>query len=69
MMAYEDPEHPGNGKKYRTGKSCIEECGRPAGTWWSPLWCFECNIKRMRRVSASLESIIRSKNPASDDQR
>jgi hypothetical protein len=54
LQPFEDPEHPGNGAQYQTGKPCIEECGRPAGTWWSPFWCFECNVARIRRISAKL---------------
>lgn len=57
--AYQDPAHPGNGPKYRTGKFCIEGCGRPAGTRWSPFWCFECNVERMDRVGAQLAALAR----------
>jgi hypothetical protein len=56
---YADPNHEGNGAKYHTGKPCIETgCERPAGTWWSPHWCFEHNVERMDRISASLDDII-----------
>jgi hypothetical protein len=61
LPAYKDPKHPGNGKKYRTGKPCIEGCGRPAGTWWSPHWCFECNVQRIDRITKSLEEICKKK--------
>lgn len=58
MHAYQDPAHEGNGAKYHTGKSCIERgCDRPAGTKWSPLWCFECNVERMNRIDAALEKV------------
>lgn len=56
MMNYENPDHDGNSSKWHTGKRCVEKgCGKPAGTWWSPLWCFEHNVDRMRRISANLE--------------
>ena len=58
LRAYEDPNHIGNSAKHHTGEPCIEECGRPAGTVWSPHWCFECNVKRMNGVSESLDTLI-----------
>jgi hypothetical protein len=55
---YQDPTSPGNAERYRTGKLCIERgCDRPAGTAWSHLWCVECNIVRMDRISASLAQL------------
>ncbi|MDD5015480.1 MAG: hypothetical protein PHW73_10380 [Atribacterota bacterium] len=58
---YNDPEDEGNSEKYHTGKSCIEEgCSNPAGTFWSPYWCFECNVKRTDRITEQLTSILRS---------
>ncbi|MFH2074726.1 MAG: hypothetical protein ABIJ57_05180 [Pseudomonadota bacterium] len=59
MIAYKDPKHEGNSPKYHTGKECIEGCGRPAGTAWGPYWCFECNIKRIDRINAQFEKIIK----------
>lgn len=57
MKAFEDPNHEGNSEKYHTGKICITEgCENPAGTAWSPFWCFECNVERMKRVSRQLEA-------------
>lgn len=58
MKAYEDPNHEGNSSKYHTGKKCINGCGRPAGTAWSPYWCFECNVERMRRIGNQLRDAI-----------
>lgn len=53
---HEDPAHEGNSARHHTGKPCIEPgCDKPAGTVWSPLWCQECNAKRIRRVTHSLE--------------
>ncbi len=53
-----DPEHEWNGAKYHTGKTCITPaCNNPAGTAWSPLWCFECNSQRMGRIDMQLEDI------------
>jgi hypothetical protein len=57
MKPYEDPNNPGNGPKYHTGKLCIEGCGRPAGTLWSPHWCQPCNAARMTRVSQGFKLI------------
>lgn len=60
MEAFEDPTDVGNSPKYHTGKPCIEPgCGRPAGTAWSPYWCFECNVKRIKRIDHQLEMLIR----------
>ena len=56
--AFEDPTDERNGPKYHTGKLCIEGCGRPAGTAWSPLWCHPCNVVRMNRITASLTSML-----------
>ena len=57
---YADPGDPLNGPKYHTGKPCIERgCNNPAGTGWSPFWCQPCNAKRMDRISASLEQMVR----------
>lgn len=56
MRAFEDPKHEGNSKKYHTGKTCIEKgCDRPAGTWWSPSWCFAHNVARMTRIGDGLK--------------
>lgn len=58
LLAFEDPDHEGNSAAYRTGKTCIEKgCDEPAGTKWSPLWCFKCNVERIKRISASLEAL------------
>lgn len=60
MMNYENPEHDGNSAKWHTGKQCVEKgCKRPAGTWWSPLWCFDHNVKRMRKVSDGLDDAVK----------
>lgn len=60
-MAFDDPKDEGNGPEYHTGKKCIEGCGRPAGTAWSPHWCFECNVVRMRRIEKNLREMIGEK--------
>lgn len=64
MKAYADPSHPGNGKKYLTGKPCIK-CGNPAGTAWGPLWCFSCNVERIDKIDNSLNEIVQSYNQVS----
>lgn len=59
LIAFEDPDHPGNSPKYHTGKSCIEEgCEHPAGTAWSPYWCFEHNVERIHRISAQMDQVV-----------
>ena len=58
MIAYQDPAHDGNSAKYHSGKPCYTKgCKEPAGTWWSPLWCFKHNVERMDRITKSLEAI------------
>ncbi len=58
LKAYADPNHDGNSAKYHTGKSCISKgCKAPAGTWWSPHWCFEHNAERIKRISDTLEEM------------
>lgn len=60
LPAYKDPDHEGNSKDHHTGKPCVEpRCDRPAGTAWSPYWCFECNVERMDRIDGNLEEIRR----------
>ena len=60
ILAFEDPDHEGNTSKYHTGKKCIEkDCNKPAGTAWSPYWCFECNVKRIRRIDNQLLDIVK----------
>lgn len=57
---YQDPNHAGNNARHLSGKVCIEQgCGKAAGTAWSPFWCFACNVKRMDRISASMESMLK----------
>ena len=56
MLAFEDPNNPGNSPEYHAGKPCIEEgCDEPAGTWWSPHWCFKHNVERIRRITRQME--------------
>jgi hypothetical protein len=55
-----DPADKRNGPTYHTGKPCIErDCGEPAGTAWSPLWCQRHNAERIDRISASLAAMAR----------
>lgn len=59
MKAFEDPNHPGNSTDHHTGLQCIEKgCEKPAGTAWSPYWCFDCNVERMRRIERQLKAIM-----------
>jgi hypothetical protein len=60
MEAFEDSNHRGNSSIYHTGKKCIEqECKKPAGTAWSPYYCFDCNVKRIKRIDSQLKNILR----------
>ena len=62
-MSYSDRDDPRNGPDYHTGKACIERgCNNPAGTRWSPLWCFECNVARLQRINVQMENIVRQHN-------
>lgn len=59
LLNYENPAHEGNSPAYHTGKPCIEKgCKAKAGTWWSPLWCMEHNVARMKRITAGLEDAV-----------
>ena len=58
VLPYQDPAHDGNSAQYHSGKSCrTKGCKEPAGTWWSPLWCFRHNVERMDNISSTLESM------------
>ena len=58
MPGFDDPKDPGNGSRYRTGKTCTcIGCNKPAGTAWSPHWCFKHNVERIRRINRNLEKI------------
>ncbi len=53
-----DRNHPANGSGFWTGQVCVEDgCVGPAGTAWSRLWCFDCNVERMDRITKSLERL------------
>lgn len=57
MHAYQDPDHEGNSAKYHSGEPChTKGCEAPAGTAWSPYWCFQHNVERIDRISATLEN-------------
>lgn len=60
MEPAEDINDEGNSPKYHTGKLCIEGCGRPAGTFWGPYWCQQCNAERLKRVSKQFDDILQS---------
>ena len=61
LMPFEDPNHKGNSPEFHTGEPCIEKgCEKPAGTWWSKLWCFEHNVERMRRIDRQFTDIAKS---------
>lgn len=61
---YSDPKAPGNSSRYHTGKRCIEfGCGNPAGTYWSPHWCVQHNIKRTNRINGKFGKMIADGGP------
>lgn len=56
-----DPNHEYNSSTYHTRKKCIEDgCDKPAGTAWSPYWCWECHSKRLNRITGNLIEAINS---------
>lgn len=60
VEAFEDPTHEGNSEKHHTGVACIEKgCNEAAGTWWSPYWCFKCNVERMKRIDSQMREMVR----------
>ncbi len=56
MQRYEDPNDEGNSEKYLSGKKCYY-CNEPAGTAWSPYFCYSCNVERMQRIDKSFERL------------
>lgn len=69
MERHQNPNDELNGAKYHTGKKCIEECGRPAGTAWSPLWCQPCNAARMDRIGKFLVEAVNRQGPWYEDKK
>jgi len=62
LLPYEDPKHKGNSAEYHTGELCVEpDCEQPAGTAWSPLWCFVHNAQRIKRISRQLDEFIENR--------
>lgn len=56
IRPWADPHHPGN--KLRPKVKCMG-CGRKGCvTAWGP-WCFECNCKRMARLTTSFDELRR----------
>ena len=45
-----------------SGRTCLD-CDQPAGTLWGPYWCPDCDVKRLDRISASLESLAAEARP------
>lgn len=59
MKPFEDYNHEGNSPAYHSGRLCFyQPCENPAGTAWSPYFCFAHNAERMNRVSAQLDEIM-----------
>lgn len=58
METYEDPNDEGNSSRHHTGRQCVESgCTEPAGTAWSPWWCFKHNVERIRQVDESMKRL------------
>ena len=45
-----------------SGRMCVD-CRRPAGTDWGPMWCPDCDVKRLDRVGAQMESLLAPHRP------
>lgn len=45
-----------------SGRACVD-CGQPAGTDWGPMWCPDCDVKRLDNVSAGMESLLAPTTP------
>jgi len=59
MENYADPDHEGNSSKYITNNKCdTHDCSNFAGTAWSPHWCFDCNIKRINKISKQFNALL-----------
>jgi hypothetical protein len=63
MSGYDDPLDPRNGAKYHTGKPCVEPgCEEPAGTAWSPHFCFKHNVERFNRIDKAFGEMEKNWN-------
>jgi hypothetical protein len=61
VSGYADPTDPRNGPAHHTGKPCVEwGCPDPAGTAWSPYFCFRHNVERFARIDKGLNDAARS---------
>lgn len=56
MIAYKDPNHPGN--RIRPKVRCIGCGALGCVTYWGD-WCFTCNVERMDRITVSLEDLAK----------
>lgn len=55
MLAYQNPDHPSyRGLKTVTCYGCGEKCSKSA--WGN--WCHPCNVERMDRITATLETMV-----------
>ena len=58
MELYEDKNCFENSAEFLSGLRCYEkDCENEAGTAWSPYFCVDCNIKRMKRIDKNLKEI------------
>lgn len=63
IKKWSDPDNSFNDEKYQSGRICIEEgCNETAGTFWSSLYCFSCNAKRMTRINLSFMKFAQKNN-------
>ena len=57
-MDYRNFADVGNSSAYLSGRACVEPaCAEPAGTAWSPYWCFAHNVERLDGISATLKAL------------
>lgn len=58
------PLDPRNGPAYHTGEPCIEAgCNEPAGTAWSPYWCWRHNAERLARIGVAFAACAGAAGP------
>lgn len=51
-----------------SGKACVD-CGAPAGTFWGPYFCPDCDVKRLDTIGASLKEIAKSFGQRDSEER
>jgi hypothetical protein len=58
MDPWQDPNDWRNEPQFHTRKPCAEKgCAKPAGTWWSPIWCQTHNAERIDRINGRFAKV------------